>query len=105
MLRKCGDILTFGKDSNEYELHSRINYKQIKISGCFLPFCSQVAGKWRGLYIGSSLRRMRWEDHVARMGERRNAYTILVGKSEGRYHSKDLAVDGRIIIQFANMFE
>jgi hypothetical protein len=28
-------------------------------------------------------RRMRWVGHVARMGEKRNAYTILVGKSEG----------------------
>jgi hypothetical protein len=29
-------------------------------------------------------RRMRCAGHVARMGERRNAYTILVGKSEGK---------------------
>jgi hypothetical protein len=27
-------------------------------------------------------RRMRWEGHVAQMGEKRNAYRILVGKSE-----------------------
>jgi hypothetical protein len=25
---------------------------------------------------------MRWEGHVARMGEKRNAYRILVGKPE-----------------------
>jgi hypothetical protein len=29
-------------------------------------------------------RRMRWAGHVARMGETRNAYTILVGKPEGK---------------------
>jgi hypothetical protein len=29
-------------------------------------------------------RRMRWAGHAACMGERRNAYTILVGKSEGK---------------------
>jgi hypothetical protein len=29
-------------------------------------------------------RRMRWAGHVARMGEQRNAYRILVGKPEGR---------------------
>jgi hypothetical protein len=29
-------------------------------------------------------RRMRWAGHAARMGEKRNAYTILVGKPEGR---------------------
>jgi hypothetical protein len=30
------------------------------------------------------LRRMRWTGHVARMGEKRNAYRILVGKTEGK---------------------
>jgi hypothetical protein len=29
-------------------------------------------------------RRMRWAGHVARMGEKRNAYRILVGNSEGK---------------------
>jgi hypothetical protein len=29
-------------------------------------------------------RRMRWAGHIARMGEMRNAYRILVGKQEGR---------------------
>jgi hypothetical protein len=29
-------------------------------------------------------RRMRWVRHVARMGEKRNAYRILVGKPEGK---------------------
>jgi hypothetical protein len=29
-------------------------------------------------------RRLRWAGHVARMGEKRNAYRILVGKPEGR---------------------
>jgi hypothetical protein len=29
-------------------------------------------------------RRLRWEGHVARMGERRGAYWVLVGKPEGR---------------------
>ena len=27
---------------------------------------------------------MRWEEHVARMGERRGAYRVLVGKPEGK---------------------
>jgi hypothetical protein len=30
------------------------------------------------------LRRMRWTGHVARMGEKRNAYRILVGKPKGK---------------------
>jgi hypothetical protein len=29
-------------------------------------------------------KRMRWEGHVARIGEKRNAYRLLVGKTEGR---------------------
>jgi hypothetical protein len=29
-------------------------------------------------------RRMRWAGHVARMGETKNAYMILVGKPEGK---------------------
>jgi hypothetical protein len=29
-------------------------------------------------------RRMRWERHVARMGQKRNAYRLLVGRPEGR---------------------
>jgi hypothetical protein len=29
-------------------------------------------------------RRMRWTEHVARIGEERIAYRILVGKPEGR---------------------
>jgi hypothetical protein len=28
--------------------------------------------------------RMRWEGHVARMGEKRNAYRLLVGKPKGK---------------------
>ena len=29
-------------------------------------------------------RRMRWAEHVARMGERRGVYRVLVGKPEGK---------------------
>ena len=29
-------------------------------------------------------RRMRWEGHVARMGEGRGVYRVLVGKPEGK---------------------
>jgi hypothetical protein len=44
--------------------------------------------------------RMRWAGHVARVGETRNAYNkLLVKKPEGRDHSKDLGVDGKIILK------
>jgi hypothetical protein len=58
----------------------------------------EVAGGWRklhneelrNLYSSPSRirmiksRRRRWAGHVARMGEKRNAYRILVGKLEGK---------------------
>jgi hypothetical protein len=64
----------------------------------FRPKRDEVTGGWRklhneelhGLYSSPSIarvikaRRMRWAGHVARMGEVRGAYNILVGKSEGR---------------------
>jgi len=43
-------------------------------------------------------RRMRWAGHVARMGEERGVYRVLVGKPEGRSHWEDLGVDGWIIL-------
>ena len=39
-------------------------------------------------------RRMRWARHVARMGEEKGLYRVLVGKPEGRNHLGDLGVDG-----------
>jgi hypothetical protein len=58
----------------------------------------EVTGGWiklhneehRNLYSSPSIsrmiksRRMRWAGHVARMGEKRNACRILVGKPEGK---------------------
>jgi hypothetical protein len=57
----------------------------------------EVTGGWRklheelhGLYSSPSIvrvmkaMRMRWAGHVARMGEVRDAYNILVGMPEGR---------------------
>jgi hypothetical protein len=35
------------------------------------------------IYVLKS-RRMRWAGHVARMGEKRNVYRLLVGKPEGK---------------------
>jgi hypothetical protein len=39
-------------------------------------------------------RRMRWVEHVARMVEKRNAYTILVGNQKVRDHWEDQGVGG-----------
>jgi hypothetical protein len=45
-------------------------------------------------------RRMGWAGHVARIGDKRNAYRILVGKPEGkRDHWEDQGVRGWIILK------
>jgi hypothetical protein len=58
----------------------------------------EVTGEWRklhtneprDLYSSPSIikiiksRRMRWAGHVARMGDKRNAYGLLVGKPDGK---------------------
>jgi hypothetical protein len=64
----------------------------------FGPRRDEVTGEWRklhnkelhDLYTSQSririmkVRRMRWAGHVARMGEKRNVYRLLVGKPERR---------------------
>jgi hypothetical protein len=40
-------------------------------------------------------RRMRWAGHVVRIGEKRNAHRILVGKSEGK---RRMCVDNTKIV-------
>jgi hypothetical protein len=59
---------------------------------------TSLTGGWRkvhnkklhNLYFSSSIirmiksKRMRWAGHVARMGEKRNGYRILVGNPEGK---------------------
>jgi hypothetical protein len=51
----------------------------------------EVTGRSRKLYNEEpsiiriiKSRRMRWAGHVARMGEKRNMYRLLVGKPEGK---------------------
>ena len=62
------------------------------------PKRDKVTGEWRKLhneelnvlYTSPNIvwviksRRMRWTGHVARMGEERGVYRVLVGKPEGR---------------------
>jgi hypothetical protein len=64
----------------------------------FGPKRDEVTGGWReqhnedlpDLYSSPSIirmiktRRMKWEWHVARMWENRNAYRLLIGKPEGK---------------------
>jgi len=41
----------------------------------------------------------RWAMHVARMGERRGAYRIFVGKLVEGGHLEDSEIDGRIVLK------
>jgi hypothetical protein len=64
----------------------------------FGPRREEVTGEWRrvhneelnDLYSSPNIvrvinsRRMRWAGHVARMGEEREVYRVLVGKPEGK---------------------
>jgi hypothetical protein len=64
----------------------------------FGPKRDEVTGEWRKLHNGElhnlcsspdiirqlKSRRMRWAGHVARTGEGRNVYRVLVGKPEGK---------------------
>jgi hypothetical protein len=68
------------------------------LSRIFGPKRDDVTGEWRKLYneelhdLHSPPRiirvikagRMRWAWHVAQMEEKRNEYSLFVGKSEGR---------------------
>jgi hypothetical protein len=46
------------------------------------------------------LRRVRWAGHLARMGEKRNVYRILVEKPEVRDHCEDQDVGGWTILKW-----
>lgn len=39
-------------------------------------------------------------EHVARMGDRKNAYRVFVGHLKVRDHLKDLRVRGKIILKW-----
>jgi hypothetical protein len=79
----------------------------------FGPKKNEMIGGWRKLhneefhnlyFLPSIIRmiksmRMRWAGHVARMGEKRNAYRILVGKPEGKETIRDLDIGRRIVLK------
>ena len=74
----------------------------------------EVTGEWRKLHNEElsdlyslpniarvvKSRRMRWAVHVARMGEGRGVYRLLVGKPAGNDYWGDPRVDGSIILRW-----
>ena len=73
-------------------------FENMVLRRIFRPRWDEVTGEWRRLHneelndLYSSpniervikLRRMRWAGHVARKGEERGVYRVLVGKPEGK---------------------
>jgi hypothetical protein len=80
------------------------------LRGIFGPTRDEVTGEWRKLHSGElynlhsspniirqiESRSLRWVGHVARMGEGRNVYRVLVGKPERKDHLGDQGIDGRM---------
>jgi hypothetical protein len=75
----------------------------------FGPKRDEVTGGYRkihneelhNLYSSPSvIRMMRWVEHVARIGEKRTAYRILVGKPEGKNHWEDRDVGGWTVLKW-----
>jgi hypothetical protein len=105
----CRSNTGFGPDnmsSRPLSINLKLEYTKLRLRvfenrvlrGIFGPKRDEVIGGWRklhneelhNLYCSPSIiriinsRRMRLAWHVARMGENRNAYRILVGKPEGK---------------------
>ena len=73
-------------------------FENMVLRRIFGPRWDEVTGDWRrlhkeqinDLYCSPNIvrvikwRRVRWVGHVARMGEERGVYRVLVGKPEGR---------------------
>jgi hypothetical protein len=80
------------------EEHKLRVFENRVLSRIFGPKRDEVTGEWRklhneelhNLYSSPDIirqvkpRRMRWAGHVARMGEERKVYKVLVGKPEGK---------------------
>jgi hypothetical protein len=89
-------VVLYGYETWSLILRSNIKIRVLRRK--FRPKRDEVTGDWRklqneelhSLYWSPNIirmiksKRMRWAGHVARMGETRNAYRILVGKSEGK---------------------
>ena len=73
-------------------------FENMALRRIFGPRRDEVVGEWRrlhneelnDLYTSPNIvrvikwRRMKWAGHVARMGEERGVYRVLVGKPEGK---------------------
>ena len=78
----------------------------------FRPQMDEVTGLWRRLYnelndLYSLLvilraiksKGIRWRGHVARVGDTRGAYRVLVGRPEGKRSLGRSGINGRVILK------
>jgi hypothetical protein len=93
-------VLLYGCETWSLTLREehRLRVFENRVLRIFGPKRDEETGDWRklhneelhNLYSSPSIirviksRRMRWAGNVTRMGEKRNAYGILVGKPEGK---------------------
>jgi hypothetical protein len=91
-------VVLYGCDTWSLTLREKCRLRtfESRVLRIFGPKRDEVTGGWRklhneglhNLYSSPSIiriiksRRMRWMGHVARMGEKRNAYRILMGNPE-----------------------
>jgi hypothetical protein len=94
----CGSVWVRNLISDIREEHRLRGFENRVLWRIFGPKRDKVTGKWRklhneelcDLYSSPSIiriiksRKMRWVGHVARIGEKRHAYRLLVGKPEGK---------------------
>jgi hypothetical protein len=87
---------------------------QLALRRIFEPKRDEVTGEWRKLHNKKhndlccspiivrviESRRMRWAGHVARMGERRGVYRVLVGKPEGKRPLGNRGIGGRVTLRW-----
>jgi hypothetical protein len=80
----------------------------------FGPKKNEVTGVWRklhnedlhDLYSSPTIvrviksRKMRWAEHIPRLGEGRVVYMVLVGSPEGKRPLGDPGVDGMIVLRW-----
>ncbi|KAJ4440722.1 hypothetical protein ANN_08870 [Periplaneta americana] len=102
-LREVGyddrEWINLAQDRNQWRAYVRLRVFENKVlRKIFGAKKDEVTGEWRKLHntelhaLYSSpdiirnikFRRLRWAGHVARMGEFRNAYRVLIGRPEGK---------------------
>ena len=93
-------VVLYGYETWSFALteERRLRVSENRALRIYGPMREEVTGEWRklhneelnDLYSSPNIvrvmikSRMRWERHVARMGERRSVYRVSVGKPEGK---------------------